>query len=232
MNEKFEPINKYRDIRVLLICREGSARQRYLDSLKHTGVRIDVVSSYEELYKKMSETGYNGVMIDLITKIRNFKNNKEAVHSILDKYPVIQLRFEQNTGEIAAFYFGQVRGGGSLEDFITRQCGSCLSRKIRSIDKRSDMIFNILISRNNDLDKFERTITMNMSPGGCFVFSTGNWKLGENIWFVIKELSDHTPMHGIVRWTVKWGESMQVPGIGVEFLEIKPVQIEEINGIL
>jgi Tfp pilus assembly protein PilZ len=74
----------------------------------------------------------------------------------------------------------------------------------------------------------ERTVTVDLSREGCFVFSVRDWKPGDSAWFTIKELRDNTPICGLVRWCLKWGEGMRVPGIGLKFTEITESQAREI----
>ena len=42
-----------------------------------------------------------------------------------------------------------------------------------------------------------------------------------------QELEDDTAIQGEVRWAVKWGEAMRIPGIGVMFKDIKKNQHED-----
>ena len=66
-------------IRVLLICREGISLQKYLDACKGQDARIDVASSFEDIYKAIVKTSYNGIMIDMPTKIKTLSNYNKRI---------------------------------------------------------------------------------------------------------------------------------------------------------
>ena len=74
----------------------------------------------------------------------------------------------------------------------------------------------------------ERTITMNASQGGCFLFSNQDWLNTANGWFIINELQDKSPIKGEIRFVVPWGKEMVIPGIGIFFSQIKPAQVKEL----
>ncbi|MGR3175020.1 MAG: PilZ domain-containing protein [Candidatus Scalindua sp.] len=215
-------------IRVLLICREGTSLQKYLDACKEHDARIDVASSFEDIYKAIVKTSYNGILIDMQTKIITLSKDKGRIDSILELYPVARLTFNDKSGQLCVFYSNQVAGSGTLENFITQQCRSFTARTIRS-DRRRDIIFNVILSKSKNIsdENSERTVTMNISRRGCFIFSIGDWEVNNDAWFIIKELSDQTPIRGQVRWKVDWGNEMSIPGIGVQFSEINDCQLKE-----
>ena len=216
-------------VRVLLVCREGTSLQKYLDACKGQEVSVDVASSFEDLYKAIVEIPYNGILIDMPTKILTLSKDKERVDSILKQYPVARLTFNEKSGQSCVFYSNQVAGSGTLEDFITKQCRSFSARTIRS-EHRRDIVFNIILSKSKNIsdENSERTVTMNILRGGCFIFSTDNWEINNDAWFIIKELTVQTPIHGQVRWKVDWGNEMSIPGIGVQFKEISDYQLNEL----
>ncbi len=216
-------------IRLILVSIEGGARQAYLDAIKPFGVQMDMVSSFKELRKLLTKNMYNGVMVDLKTKIMGQREDKELVYEILDQFPLLQLSFEQKTGLIRSFHYGQPVGNKSLETFINNQCRSFKARKLRS-SVRKQLHFNVIMSRTGDFseDYIDRTVTINISKGGCFIYSTDKWKINDRVTFVIKELDDRKPILSEVRWNTEWGKTMQIPGIGVKFENIGEAQLKEI----
>ena len=58
------------NVRVILVCQEGKAKQAYMNALKPFGVQLDTVPSLGKLHKMLSENFYNGVMLDLKTKVK------------------------------------------------------------------------------------------------------------------------------------------------------------------
>ncbi len=216
-------------IRIILVSIEGEARQAYLDAVKPFGVQVDTVSSFKELRRLMTENFYNGVMMDLKTKIKEQREDKELAYGILEQFPLVQLKYDEKTGSIGALYYGQSGESRTLETFINEECRTFKARPIRS-NVRKEINFNVVISKTGDfLDgRMERTVTIDVSRGGCFIYSTENWKLRNSVIFVVKELADSRPVLGEVRWTKPWGKAMQIPGIGVKFEEIGENQLKEI----
>jgi Tfp pilus assembly protein PilZ len=90
--------------------------------------------------------------------------------------------------------------------------------------------FNVLLSNDESMDekKLERTVMINISKGGCFLFSGRDWSDTSKAWLIINELTDKTPIEGDIRWSVEWGKQMTIPGIGLSFKHIKSSQLEEL----
>lgn len=216
-------------IRVLLICREGIARQKYLDACKGQDARIDVASSFEGLNKAIVRIPYNGILIDMPTKLITLSKDKERVGTILELYPTARLTFNDKSGQLCVFYSNQTAGNRTLDDFLAQQCRPFTARTIRS-DPRRAVVFNVILSKSKNVsyEDDEKTVIMNISKGGCFIFSNHKWEAGSDAWFIIKELTDQTPICGQIKWKVDWGSKMSVPGIGVKFKEIKDSQLKDL----
>jgi hypothetical protein len=216
--------------KVILVCEEAGAKQAYLGAIKPLGVQVHAVSSFRELHNALIDSPYHGVMVDLGTKIHAPRDDKGLIHDILDMFPMVQLKWEGTTGTIQTLYFGQSKGSGSLEDFIIEECGSVEARKIRSSARRS-INFNIILSKGADFSTngTERSVTIDVSKGGCFIYSSGHWNTTSNVWMIIRELEDDTPILGEVKWRSAWGEAMRIPGIGVKFQDRTKKQLEEMD---
>jgi Tfp pilus assembly protein PilZ len=218
------------DTRVLLVCSEGVARDKYQEGLRNSGVQLDTVSSLEELYDAMVKTPYNGVLIDIITKIRASQDEKVLIHTVLEEFPLVQLKWDDELGIIKSIFLGQVKSCGTLEDFINQECRRFNARKIRS-SIRKNINLNVTLAGDHHFheNSVAHTTTINMSKGGCFLLSVQKWERGDHAWFIINDLKDHTPIQGTVRWQIEWGKSMNIPGIGIEFQDIKEVQLKEFS---
>jgi Tfp pilus assembly protein PilZ len=216
-------------IKLALACKNEKARQAYVDAVKLTGVEVDIVSSLNELHELLSKNAFNGVMVDLNTKVKASKEEKAMMQNLLEQFPLAQLNFEEKTGHVRAFHFGQACGGETLGAFINEECRSFSARPLR-LTRRAEVNFNVLLIPVDDAIALEtdRTVTINVSEGGCFFYFVDGLTIGSRIKMVFKELGDKTPILGDVRWQVLWGDTMQIPGIGVRFEEIRENQLEEI----
>lgn len=52
------------------------------------------------------------------------------------------------------------------------------------------------------------------------MFSCQDWSNISDIWVVVQELDDKTPIPGEIRWRQPWGKSMAIPGIGIQVKEL------------
>jgi hypothetical protein len=215
--------------RVLLLCQEGEARHAYLREMEAVAAGVDAAASYGELVRMMRGTAYQGVVIDLVTSIKAPKEEKERAGQILEVFPVLQVRWDADSRTIRTIAAGKTLDAGTLAEFINVHCEPFAPRTIRS-DYRKPLNFNVLMYKDESRrdESPERTVTINVSKSGCFLFSSEDWTVGGNVRLTLNELEDKTPIAGIVRWSVKWGEAMAIPGIGAEFTSVGARQAEEL----
>ena len=211
--------------RILLVAQPGDACILYETALLRSGVQVDTVAAIDTFYGAVTHFAYNGVVIDIPTKIKALSDHKDLVYSILGRFPVIQVNFDPHTRRIRALLHGQHERTGGLEDLIRQHCWHTPARKLRS-EERKPLHYNVLLStqRHFDPQTLIRTVTMDVSLGGCFLFSAARFQIGARVWMRIMDLYDKTPISGIVRHKRNWGEALIVPGIGVKFESIKAGQ--------
>lgn len=216
-------------IRVVLVAKEGPDRKFYLNTMKAWNVQVDPVSTFKQLEKKMLKTAYQGVLVDLKTKIRALKNDKELAHQILDQFPVVQLRLDEQSQEIKTLYYGKSRGDGTLKDFIQRDCRSFEARKLRAYP-RAQVHLNVTLSKTDDFSdqSIVKTVTTDISKGGCFLFATEGFDFRQRVYMIFEDLSVRIPVSGEVRWSKPWGQALLMPGIGVKFDKIPDQLLVEI----
>lgn len=219
-------------VRLLLLSPEGESNDSYQNEIKKFNVELETVVTFKELFDTMSETPYCGILLDLNAKLRAPKNEYDLVRTILDNFPVADLRFDNKTKVIGIYYQGQPKNGGDIQDFVERICGNFSARKIGT-EERLKINFNALLSKLDDFSEehVERTIALNVSKSGCFLVSTNKWQVGDDAWFIIKDIEDQTPICAEVCWSVVWGQSIAIPGIGLEFKKINQTQVDQICNI-
>jgi Tfp pilus assembly protein PilZ len=220
-------------MRIVLLSPLGEIRQVYCDELKKNGINPDVVTNFKELYDTMAQNSYNGIVLDFKTKLKAPKEEVNLVMNIIERFPVAELRWDTKTKKIGIYYQGQHKEGGNLDDFFNRVCRLYDANKI-SVEKRFDIHLSVILSKSEDLkeENIEKTISLDISKHGCFLFSKDKWKSGDIAWFIFKDISDQTPITGKVRWSAEWGNGLQPPGIGIEFDKFKHTQLNEIFNLL
>ncbi len=216
-------------IRILLISPGGRIRELYKEAIEEQGARVFAVSSFHRLNKTASDQRFHGIAVDLPTKILALREDKSFVYKVLGRFPIVQLNLHKKTGKISTLFDGQPHDGG-LADFINLKCRQSRPKKFRYHPRRK-IHFNVLLSTKSDFkdDDFERAVTVDVSTVGCFVYSVRARRPGDDVWVVFEELSDHTPMRAIVRHYIPWGETMSIPGVGLELMEFKESQIKELR---
>ncbi|MBN2145256.1 MAG: PilZ domain-containing protein [Candidatus Aureabacteria bacterium] len=217
-------------IRVLLVAKEESTRKIYLEAIRQSGVQVDPISSLSELYDQLVRTPYNGILLDIMTKIKASKEDNILIEEVLSRFPILRLKWNPEHKKIHCLYFGQITEEMPLDRFLIKECGSFKARTIRA-SKRVNLNYNIFLSKEKNFSSpnLEKTITLNFSNNGCFIFSVSKWENYTPLWFVMRELNDNSPIQGEVRWHVEWGKNMKIPGIGVQIKKISQTQKDEIN---
>ncbi len=218
------------ETRVLLFVQEGSAKQKYIDALTECGVNVFVSSSFSDLSDEICSQTYHGLLLDLPTKLKAIRENKSYVYHLVDKFPVSHLMSDEKTGIIRCCHISK-DSCSNLRDFIDSQCTNAVPQKIRE-EIRREINLHLSLYKLQNGKRPERSITKNISSGGCFIISTHRWKEGNDIWIGFKEMKDSNLIRAQIRTVVKWGEIRQIPGIGVEFNELSRFQAEELASIL
>jgi len=214
------------DIRVLLFVQEGPAKEKYLHALADCGAQVFVTSSFFDLSAEICSRTYHGLFLDLPTKMKAIKENKAYVYRLVERFPVSHLQMDGGSGEIRCFHFNR-KYGSTLLDFINTQCRTFVPQKIR-LDARKELHLPVLVYKHQADKRPERSITNDLSSGGCFIFSSRRWKEGHDIWIRFKDIADPLLIHAHIKTVVKWGKPRQIPGIGVQFKELSPLQVAEL----
>jgi hypothetical protein len=217
------------DIRILLIATEGEERNIYCEAIKGLGVAVHAVPSLKGLDANVTDLYFHGVVIDMPTKISALKNDRELIYTTLRKFPTAHVGLEKSKRQVRIFYPGQAPGA-TLLDFVNDKCRPFVPRRLGH-HIRKEIHFNVLLSKEREaaIVNAEKTVTVDVSERGCFLFSVQDWAPSDTAWLIIMELDDKTPISAEVCRYIKWGLGMHVPGIGVKFTEITESQTREIS---
>jgi len=220
--------------RLLLIAEAGPARAAYLGALSHLDVEVDCVSSPDDIGGAVIEVPYNGLLIDVPTMIRCECTDKNRVNRIVERFPSLRLMYDPGFGGIRGLARGgTMRDNRDLAEFVLSECVPFVPRSIR-VATRQALIFNVLLGGDPGrmAVEAERTVTINVSEHGCFVFTAGRWVIDAPVWLVVGEFEDKTPIELRVRWRRGWGEAMTLPGIGTTFESMTAHQYAQLHSYL
>lgn len=217
--------------KIILASVDGAAKDAYVKILQNFDVQLDVVSSLNDLFKMIQTTPYNGMLIDLITKLKASRRENIIIDEILKQFPVVQLKYDRQTGNIRTLSLNQLKRSKTIDGFVLDDCRKFPARTAR-LKPRRKINFNVILSTDRQFAKphLERSVTLDVSDTGCFVISSGNhWKLEHRVWVIFKELKNKAPMTCVIKRVIPWGEAIQIPGIGLTFKKIDSDQSAELE---
>jgi hypothetical protein len=217
--------------KVLIIASDPETAALYRSAVEKLGADCEVAASFAEMKQKMRNVPFNGVILDVLTAVRAPHTDKIDIQHISDVYPTLRVRWDAQAREIRGIVIGKlINKENPLGSFLDQFCRTHPARICR-INKRHPIHFNVLLSKNETFteDHTEKTTTLDISKGGCFLISNQGWQDCGVAWVRFLELSDPTPIPVVIRRWRPWGQAMLVPGIGVEYKRISPAQLEEIS---
>ncbi|WP_242012237.1 PilZ domain-containing protein [Pseudodesulfovibrio cashew] len=220
--------------KILLVAEEGEARSAYTGVLSKLGVEYDCIASPDEMTDTLINGVYNGLLVDVPTMIRCECEDKNRITRIMERFPVLRLMYNSRFGGIRGLaHGGTMRDNRSLSEFIQDECIPFTPRSIR-VAERHDLVFNVLLLKDIDMEEMqaERTVTINVSEHGCFVYSVDQWEAASPAWLVVNEFEDKTPIELKVRWCSHWGKAMRLPGIGASFESMTTHQYVQLHSYL
>lgn len=218
--------------KILLVAEDGEARLAYSDVLSEMDVEFDCVASPDDMTDSLVNGDYNGLLVDVPTMIRCECEDKNRITRIMQSFPVLRLMHNPQFGGIRGLaQGGTIRDNRDLREFIIDECVPFTPRSIR-VAERKEVVFNVLLLQDLKGEEAERTVTINASEHGCFVFSVNRWEVASPAWLVVNEFEDKTPIELKVRWCGKWGNQMRFPGIGASFESMSAHQYVQLHSFL
>ncbi|EHJ48030.1 hypothetical protein DFW101_2024 [Solidesulfovibrio carbinoliphilus subsp. oakridgensis] len=207
-------------MRMLLIVREGRARDRFIEELNLLGTDCDVASTTGELLAATRHGHYNGVLFDVPTIVRARDCDKKLLQGLAEIYPSARLKHDPHTDAIYAL--GTHAGPGSLDGLsvFVAACRDFLPRSLRRGERIGVHLPAVLWRAPPDgTAAGERTSTVNVSWLGCFLFTVSDWTKGEAAWVEFPGvLAD--PLRTRVAWHEPWGRGRAMPGVGLAFCDM------------
>lgn len=221
-------------VKLLLYVHDLEIAKIYLKFASEINIKCAVVHSFEEFYKKRQGEPYSGLLIDIVSSIRASAFDRAKLADLMEVYPSLRLRWDPVEENIRTYMTGAGTGQRiTLKQFVETYCQPFKARSLR-FNIRKEIICNVLYSPYADVedDHVQKSVTIDLSAGGCFLFSTQRHPVGSLLWLRFIDLVDNSPIQVEVLWGREWGKAMLIPGIGVRFLTIKPEQLQEITAMV
>lgn len=218
------------EITVLLICREGKSRQFYLRELDSPVVSAVCVGSLMDFFCREVYRPISGILVDMPTYMCGSEEEKRVLTDLVGQFPSLRLKCNEPTGEIRTLPFGTAYPGKlAPAAFVQKYCTSFVRREVRS-GERPQQHLPALLNSSHPVGNASgaRSVTADISGGGCFLVSFEPWIVGARGWVTLPGLEDDTPIQVEVRWVRGWGEGRSLPGMGVRFVELTEAQSAEL----
>jgi hypothetical protein len=218
-------------IKLLLLSGNSEAVAACQKALEARGVHCAWAGSVADMHRQLLSTPFNGLILDVLTTARTSPKDRALLQEVSDYYPTLLMRWSTAAQKVRGLVFGEILDKDDpLGDFVTRFCRPerCLSYRE---NRRYNIHFNVLLSDEQDFSEelVEKTVTLYLSRGGCFIISSRNWQNMDRAWIRLLELADPSPIQVQLCRYLAWGEQARIPGISVKFMNLPPGQQQEIH---
>lgn len=202
---------------ILIVVKDPERKACYLRKMDELDTAFSVVSSLQEAITRASEEPHSGVLIDMLLMVRVPVSIKVCVDGLLNGLPSATLNIHVSSGDIRILPRGTaVTRCSSIDQFVNVCAG--FHPKTICPRKREPLHFNALLARDSDFKNADRTACIDISAGGCFLFSVReDIAIGSTIWIKLTGIEFDSPIKCTVNWIRAWGTTQHIPGIGVSF---------------
>jgi len=218
---------------VLLVSRSASRTQIYREALDARGISCLAISELKEVAVLASGTPLSGILLDMPVLIKAAPIDKTATEDILKALPSAYLNIAPATDSIKLLTANDTQGIAKSIDEFAQLCKGFAPRLVRPKD-RYPLHLQALLTKDPAQDSPERTVTLNVSPKGCFLFTANpEWQLEQQVSIQFIGLADTTPVIATICWLRHWGtDKHHIPGMGVTFTTISDAQQAQIIRLL
>lgn len=196
---------------LVIVAKNEYSLRTIASAVQAEGMTTFTSRSLAELPAILRESPISGILLDLVTSAKSTAQEKQETNDLLQLYPYAKVKVM----EAGVRMLGDSR---SLQQFIA-DCRVFPARTIRKA-KRQIQYISALLSADDGFSAAEKTVTLNISDEGSFVYSANDWKVGDRVWMRFTE--NDCIVRGTVRWLQPWGNNKRLPGIGIKF-DFKPL---------
>ena len=201
----------------VVVARKEEVRTFVAASLQSMGMDALLLASLGDLTQALKDNSVNGILLELTTMVTASPHDKQASQEVIEFFPNSKFKVADNAVRLLS---------QSFEGFVA----DCLRFKARPIRRlvRKERVLAVYLSTDPSFEHAEKTVTVNLAPIGCFIYSPKNWKIGDRVWMRFPE--NEIVMSGIIRTWHAWGNNRLIPGIGIELDGMPLLDVAEANG--
>jgi len=213
---------------ILLAVADEERRLIYEAFVKKERAICHTVSSLRDVANQAARQPYNAIFLDMSLIVKASRYEKSLVEDALHALPNARLNVTAKTRKIRMLVSWDDQEGARTPEEHLRFC--CEQHpQVAPICNRVPLNLNATLSRTPDMSGAERTVCIDFSPGGCFLFCVNDEiTTRSTVWVRLVALSDPAPIASTVCWKREWGMTSEMPGIGIRFDEMTPDQQAEI----
>jgi CheY-like chemotaxis protein len=202
---------------ILLAVAEDERRNVYEAFLKKERVICQTVSSLRDVATQTAKQPYNAIFLDLSLVEKASQFEKSLVQDALRALPYARLDITGSTREISILISGDSHESSHTpEEYLS----FCCEQPAKSVLPRTRLPLNLnaVLSHPSNKECAERTVCIDISPGGCFMFSVNDEiALQSSVLIRLVILNDPSPILSTVCWKREWGMTNDIPGVGIRF---------------
>ena len=219
--------------RILLVSQRASRVQHYSALLEQLGVACQLLSAVRDVPGLAAELPLNGILLDMPVIAKASPKEKADIEDVLRALPSAYVNIMPASGAVRLLTVNGLQGTAPNLEMFVELCSHFIPRLVLPKD-RCPLFLNALLSTGVHQDAWLRTATLNVSPGGCFLFCTEpEIQLQQSVQVRFVGIEDDRPISAVACWLRRWGaEGHHMPGIGVRFQMITEQQQGLINGLL
>jgi Tfp pilus assembly protein PilZ len=214
---------------LLLAVQDEDRRRIYEGFLDQERVAYRTVSSLRDVIAEAAQTAHNGILLDMPVIVKSSPFEKNRAEDTLRALPSAWLNISKTSGEVIALEIAADSDTQRTAAEFINHCRS-VSPKIVYTRNRVHLHLNALLSTTADMSSPVKTVSIDLSEGGSFLFSTDDTiKPRVEVWVQFVSIHDQTPIMAEICWQRPWGQDAKMPGIGVRFTAMSNIQQTEIS---
>jgi hypothetical protein len=217
-------------ILIALVAQETDSLPSLHRLVNNSGVKFSYYPSLQQLKASHNTLSMcSGIVLDLQTTISASTEEKDFIRAIKrdSKVPVLEVATHYDAADSKLIEQLRVR----LDHFVSRAFDYAAETNLRE-HPRKPVIMKVKIKPNqNEGAPLVKAVTSDLSEGGCFVVSCGDWSNLKEVFLEFNDSGILIPCQ--VVWDRKWENvKNRFPGFGAKFSNLDQKIKDELDRIL
>ena len=228
------------NVNILFVSASEMRKDFLVAFSQEAALTVSSVASLDAVCRELDagQEQWDGIIIDLVAYVKFTPAEKDYFNSLMQTHPV-GLMCKAANGRISCFHPMRCETW-DISGFRLYCQKSHTPRPVRQ-QRRCDLHVNLTLSHVSQSSiladrvrvHHEKAITCNVSKGGLYIVTCGDYTIGDIVNLSIPVLGGGKPIRCEVRWVKSWdANNCGLPGIGVQFTSIQPSQLAALRGLM